>query len=228
MSYYIKNRMSFFDMLRETFQGSLKKKSFKIALIGDGSTGKTSYFNRISLGEQEDYKFEKKYDATQGCNICQIEFSINKNPVTLHLFDTAGQEKFGAMRDSYLLGVDGVIVLYDVSEKSTRSNVLTKWIPEIRKILSLSDETSVPIMVVGNKNDKIANLDNVYENIGLRVSTLSGNYRGPINHCFTSVKADENLMEPINWLLKTILSTYCVVNVERSKKKPVMVYCNKN
>ena len=38
----------------------------KITLIGDGATGKSSYFERLSNGLSSKYKFSKKYDATIG------------------------------------------------------------------------------------------------------------------------------------------------------------------
>ena len=40
---------------------SSTKKSLKIALLGDGSTGKTTYFKKIQAYNDPDYKFPKKY-----------------------------------------------------------------------------------------------------------------------------------------------------------------------
>jgi small GTP-binding protein len=219
-----------FDGFIDSFRGAPKKSSIKIALIGDGSTGKTSYFNRITCGDDPDYKFSKAYDATRGCNICQIEFLVNSHPVTVHLFDTAGQEKFGTLRDSYLMGVDGVILMYDITDKTTKQNILSKWIPELKRILHNSQSTSyVPIMVVGNKHDKIdALVSAANEYVGIRVSSLTGAYThvsGEVNHCFISVKADENLMIPINWLLTNILQ-YSNVSAKKSAKVPYISYCN--
>lgn len=208
--------------------GPPKQSLIKIALIGDGSTGKTSYFERILSGDNSDYKFNKHYDATKGCNICQIEFIIGKYPITVHLFDTAGQEKFGALRDSYLVGIDGVILMYDITDRTTKQNALTKWIPEVKNILIASRTNKyVPIMVVGNKSDKIDSIDTMTTH--LRISTLLGCYEskfGEIDHCYISVKADENLMKPINWLLKYILSYYFNINVKKTNKQTQVTYCN--
>jgi small GTP-binding protein len=219
-----------FDGMINSFRGAPKKSSIKIALIGDGSTGKTSYFNRIISGDNLDYKFSKSYDATRGCNICQIEFLVNNYPVTIHLFDTAGQEKFGMLRDSYLMGVDGVILMYDITDKNTKQNILTKWIPELKRILHNTQSTvHVPIMVVGNKYDKIdALVSAANEYVGIRVAALISAYTtmsGEVNHCFISVKADENLMVPINWLLTNILQ-YSNVNAKKTIKTPYISYCN--
>jgi GTP-binding nuclear protein Ran len=217
----------FFNGIREEFRSPPSKTSIKIALVGDGATGKTSFFNRIASGTCVDYKFSKVYDATHGCNICQIEYMIGIYPITVHLFDTAGQEKFGMLRESYLSGADAIIVMYDLSEKTTKHNVMTKWIPEIRKILTSTQYSKyVPIAVIGNKNEK----DEI-DLSGFRTATLVGAYDpckfGPIDHFNISVKADDNLMKPINWILKHILAYIMTVEVRRSEKKPVIYLCNK-
>jgi GTP-binding nuclear protein Ran len=125
------------------------KTNIKIALIGDGATGKTSYFERLVSGHLENYKFKKSYNATHSCNICQIEYSIGKHKIKIHLFDTAGQEKFGTLRDSYLFGVDGVILMYDLTQRDTKQNVVNKWLPEIKRILKTSKTKQyVPVIVI--------------------------------------------------------------------------------
>jgi len=223
----------FFEEFFDDCRRSPFKSSIKIALIGDGGTGKTSYFNRIASGNHPDYKFSKVYDATRGCNICQIEYTIGRYPITLHIFDTAGQEKFGALRDSYLMGADGIILMYDLTEKITKQNVLAKWIPEVKKILKNSGTKSfIPIAVVGNKNDRIEEYDlkNAYDLPGIRLTTLTGAYSssscGQIEHFIISVKSDTNLMSPINWLLKTVLAYIMPVNAKRTGKLPKIVLCN--
>jgi len=219
----------------EGLRGAPKKTSIKIALIGDGAVGKTSFFDRITTGDHLDYKFKKSYEATTGCNICQTEFSIGKYFVKLHLFDTAGQEKFGALRDSYLMGVDGVILMYDLENKETRQNVLTRWLPDLKRIQNESDVKSyVPVAVVGNKSDRIDTnivkrerlyLDTVnYRTmVGIRKSVLSGHYDGTIEHFYASVKAEEDLIDPINWLLKDILWYYLPVDAKKISKTPIVV-----
>lgn len=199
----------------------IHKQNIKIVIIGDGATGKTSYFERVSKINNICYKFSKYYNATQGCNICQIGFEVangnkNTNEITVHLFDTAGQEKFGLLRDSYIIGCDGVILMYDCTQEETKTNVLKKWIPEIKKIL-LSTKTKkyVPIIIVGNKIDKNAN-NNI--NFYFDKNTLKNNYGpsyGTISHCLISVKSNDNLLEPLNWLLKIIIGPYSHVNITK-------------
>lgn len=221
-------KTNFFDGLFEEFRCSPGKSSIKIVLIGDGSTGKTSYFNCIANSDNPDYRFTKSYDATRGCNICQLEFTIGRYPVTIHLFDTAGQEKFGMMRDSYIMGADGIILMYDLCVGETKQSVLTKWIPDVKNILKNTGEKfRIPIAVIGNKNDKI---EDSFDRPGIRSATLFGAYEshkyGPINHFYVSVKADENIMDPLNWLLTNILAYITPVDAKRVKGPPKIMMCN--
>ena len=244
--YPVERKRGFFSELVEDFRFAPSKTSIKIVLIGDGATGKTSYFTRLFDSNNPDYKFNKVYDATQGCNICQIEYKIGKYPITIHLFDTAGQEKFGLLRDSYMSGADAIILMYDLSESITKQNVLTKWIPEVKRLLIASKCTQyIPIAVIGNKNDKLLNriakdpigtkanrlYDNdIYHIPGIRKSTLTGAYEskyGHIEHFYISVKADENLLKPINWLLNNVLSYYMPVDIVKTSKQSVVFMCNK-
>jgi small GTP-binding protein len=204
----------------ESFRGAPSKKSLKIAIVGDGAVGKSCYFDRLAHGHNDEYRFSRNYNATIGCDVCQLVFKIGRHEVTVHLFDTAGQEKFGKLRDSYIMGADGVICMYDLTQRETKTNVMSKWIPDIMKTLDNSNcKNYVPVIVVGNKHDKVAALTSAqHDLLKIRSSALSGCYKsryGSIAQCMMSVKADENLMNPINWLLQNILGYYLPVNAER-------------
>ena len=56
------------------------------------------------------------------------------------------------LRDAYLKGADGILLLYDVTESTTASNI-PKWLEQIKKVAP-----NVPVAVLGNKSDKFQNL----------------------------------------------------------------------
>ncbi|CAF4409559.1 unnamed protein product, partial [Adineta steineri] len=72
---------------------------FKLVLVGDGGVGKTTFVKRHLTGE-----FEKKYEATVGVNVHPLNFSTNYGEIIFSVWDTAGQEKFGGLRDGYYIG----------------------------------------------------------------------------------------------------------------------------
>lgn len=74
--------------------------SFKCVLVGDGGTGKTTFVKRHLTGE-----FEKKYVATLGVEVHPLVFHTNRGPIRFNVWDTAGQEKFGGLRDGYYIQV---------------------------------------------------------------------------------------------------------------------------
>jgi GTP-binding nuclear protein Ran len=46
-------------------------------------------------------EFEKKYIATLGVEVHPMVFHTNHGPIRLNVWDTAGQEKLGGLRDGY-------------------------------------------------------------------------------------------------------------------------------
>ena len=69
---------------------------FKLVMVGDGGEGKTTFVKRHLTGE-----FEKKYIATQGVEVNSKVFYTNHGPIKFNIWDTAGQEKLGGLREGY-------------------------------------------------------------------------------------------------------------------------------
>ncbi len=87
---------------------------FKVVLVGDGATGKTTFVKRHISGE-----FEKKYVATLGVEVRPLPFYTNKGRVMLNVWDTAGQEKFGGLRDGYYIMANAAIIFFDLTSRIT-------------------------------------------------------------------------------------------------------------
>ncbi|RWW17504.1 hypothetical protein BHE74_00058500 [Ensete ventricosum] len=58
--------------------------------------GKTTFVKRHLTGE-----FEKKYEPTIGVEVHPLDFFTNCGKIRFYCWDTAGQEKFGGLRDGY-------------------------------------------------------------------------------------------------------------------------------
>ena len=52
-------------------------KPIKITLIGDGSTGKSSYYNKLISLDNPEYRFNKKYKATDNFNVKILNLNTN-------------------------------------------------------------------------------------------------------------------------------------------------------
>ncbi|RLN98699.1 hypothetical protein BBJ28_00018741, partial [Nothophytophthora sp. Chile5] len=104
---------------------------FKLILVGDGGVGKTTFVKRHLTGE-----FEKKYigmltmravlyciTATLGVEVHPLTFHTNFGPIRFNCWDTAGQEKFGGLRDGYYIQGQCAIIMFDVTSRITYKNV---------------------------------------------------------------------------------------------------------
>lgn len=66
----------------------------------------------------------------------------------LQIWDTAGQERFRTITQSYYRSANGVIVVYDITKRTTFLS-LQRWVEEVRKYTS----SHVLLILVGNKCD---------------------------------------------------------------------------
>lgn len=115
---------------------------FKLVLVGDGGVGKTTFVKRHKSGE-----FEKKYVATCGVEVHPLTFFTNYGPIIYNVWDTAGQEKFGGLRDGYYVGGKAAIIMFDVTSRITYKSVTT-WHRDLTRVCE-----NIPIVLCGNKVD---------------------------------------------------------------------------
>jgi GTP-binding nuclear protein Ran len=76
-----------------------------------------------------------------------ITFFTNHGPIKFNIWDTAGQEKLGGLREGYYIGGHCAIVMFDVCSRITYRNV-PKWHKDLTRICE-----DVPIVLIGNKVD---------------------------------------------------------------------------
>lgn len=118
----------------------------KCILIGDSGVGKSALMN---------WYIRKKPCNSSIPSTIGVEFSsdiikFDDKWLRLHIWDTAGQEKFRSVTRSYYKGADMAICVFDITRRDSFDNLDT-WISECRE-LSLS-QTDVPIIIVANKMD---------------------------------------------------------------------------
>ncbi|KAL3511851.1 hypothetical protein ACH5RR_024568 [Cinchona calisaya] len=116
--------------------------SFKLVIVGDGGTGKTTFVKRHLTGE-----FEKKYEPTIGVEVHPLDFTTNCGKIRFYCWDTAGQEKFGGLRDGYYIHGQCAIIMFDVTARLTYKNV-PMWHRDICRVCDF-----IPIVLCGNKVD---------------------------------------------------------------------------
>ena len=116
--------------------------TFKVALIGDGGVGKSCWVQRyLSPG------FQKKYIATMGVEVTSLNLMTNYGLVKFNIWDCAGQEKLGGLREGYYIGAHCAVLMFDVTSRITYENV-SKWYNYVERVCK-----NVPVVLVGNKVD---------------------------------------------------------------------------
>jgi GTP-binding nuclear protein Ran len=159
------------------------KATFKLVLVGDGGTGKTTFVKRHLTGE-----FEKKYVATLGVEVHPISFYTNYGRIVFNVWDTAGQEKFGGLRDGYYIAGQCAIIFFDVTSRVTYKNV-PNWHRDLVRVLE-----NVPIVLCGNKVD--------IKDRKVKAKQITFHRKKNLQYYDISAKSNYNFEKPFLWLAR--------------------------
>jgi len=118
---------------------------YKLVVLGDGGVGKTALTIQLCLNH-----FVETYDPTIEDSY-RKQVVIDDHPCVLEVLDTAGQEEYTALRDQWIRDGEGFLLVYSISSRSTFERV-ERFHDQITRV---KDTEPVPLMLVGNKCDKI-------------------------------------------------------------------------
>jgi len=117
----------------------------RIILIGDCAVGKTAFAKKLMKDT-----FTPIYDATIGVDYSAKTIVLNNTDIIkCQIWDTAGQESFAPLIKTYYRDVGGIILMYDVNDRTTYTN-LKFWLNEINKN---KPEWPVSKLLIANKID---------------------------------------------------------------------------
>ena len=136
---------------------------YKFALLGDSQVGKTSFFRKLFGGTFSNNVSTIGIDS-KTFHFEDIEINLDNNAVKknfdISLYDTAGQERFRSITKNYINGTDGIIIIYDITNRESFEHV-ENWLNNINDILSDSKSSKYLIVLLGNKLDLTKNDDNL-------------------------------------------------------------------
>ena len=121
----------------------IKIKAIKISLLGDSTVGKTAIsYSFLNV------EFREGAILTVGIDKLNTNFTLKSNKkIKLIIWDTAGQERFQSLALRTLTTSHGVILVFDVSNRSSFINI-NKWLEKIEE--QFNDPC---IVLFGNKVD---------------------------------------------------------------------------
>lgn len=126
----------------EAAAAEIKATEIKAVIVGDGGCGKTSLLMVFARGD-----FPKVYVPTV-FEKYTASFQVDGKPAKIHLWDTAGQEDYDRLRPLSYSDANVVLMCFDVTNRSSYDNILTKWYPEVNHFCK-----GVPVLLVGCKTD---------------------------------------------------------------------------
>ncbi|KAH6899825.1 ras family-domain-containing protein [Thelonectria olida] len=136
---------------------------YKLVVLGDGGVGKTALTIQLCLQH-----FVETYDPTIEDSY-RKQVVIDGQPCMLEVLDTAGQEEYTALRDQWIRDGEGFVLVYSISSRSSFSRIkrFHHQIQRVKEscasspsypgspISAASSQLPVPIMLVGNKSDRV-------------------------------------------------------------------------
>lgn len=120
------------------------EQTIKLLILGDAQVGKT---NIISQFVSE--KFVEAYNPTSTLDFqTKIYKTTSGKVIKLQIFDSIGKDQCKQVTKNFLVKVQGIILVYDITNQESFDNIDT-WIKTIRNI-----NESIPIILIANKCDK--------------------------------------------------------------------------
>ncbi|KAL3313848.1 Ras- protein Rab-3 [Cichlidogyrus casuarinus] len=136
-SSYYRGAMGILLVYSVTQRGSFENISSWTKAIAENANANVE---KIIVGNKCDMTEEREVSKEEGEKVARDH----------NVWDTAGQEQFHTINYSYYRGADGIILVYDVTNRLSFDNI-NKWLRDIKQYAS----DSVDILLVGNKLDLV-------------------------------------------------------------------------
>lgn len=120
---------------------------FKIVVVGDMGVGKSCFLLRLT-----DDSFTETHISTIGVDFKIKTVEIDGNRINTSIWDTAGQERFRTITRAYYRGAHCVILVFDVTNRSSFEHV-QHWLEDMER----NGAHDADKLLVGTKCDLTTN-----------------------------------------------------------------------
>jgi len=119
-----------------------------------------------------------------------MPFFTSKGKILFNVWDTAGQEKLGGLRDGYYINGNCGIIMFDVCSRITYQNV-PKWYKDLVRVCE-----NIPIVLVGNKVD--------VKDRKVKAKQITFHRKKNLQYYDISAKSNYQFEKPFVWLLRKL------------------------
>ena len=117
----------------------------KLLIIGESCVGKSSL-----LTQYVEEEFSLNHTTTIGVEYKQKSLKMEDgNSIRVQIWDTAGTTRYNTITPNYYRNVDGILLVFDISNKKS-FEMVNFWINEVNE---KTDVSKIDLLLVGNKID---------------------------------------------------------------------------
>ncbi|ODV95097.1 hypothetical protein PACTADRAFT_50919, partial [Pachysolen tannophilus NRRL Y-2460] len=120
-------------------------REYRIAVSGPPAVGKSALTVRFTQAE-----FVDEYDPTIEDSYKHYD-TVDGEPVLLDILDTAGQEDYASMKESYMRRGEGFLLVFSVTSTDSFESIRS-FHSQIMRVKG-EEVDYVPILLLGNKSD---------------------------------------------------------------------------
>mmetsp|Transcript_1592 Transcript_1592/g.4100 ORF Transcript_1592/g.4100 Transcript_1592/m.4100 type:complete len:348 (+) Transcript_1592:37-1080(+) len=175
-----------------------KGERIKVLSTGSGAVGKSCLIKRYCEG-----RFVQKYITTIGVDYGVKPIQVQNKSVKVNFFDTSGGDEFKEIRLEFYRNADGVILVYDVTNHKTFTD-LELWLEEAkthRCPLSCQHGLGPSVILLANKTDLPKRTVTKAE--GLQFAREHG-----MHYFETSASGGDNVQEALDFLFNQIITRH--------------------
>ena len=191
--------------------------SKKIAIVGDGSCGKTCLYTRFVKDRFPEEYVPRVFESYVG------DIRVDGTTVELAFWDTIGDEQYAydRLRPLSYLDTDVFLMCFSIDSPKSLSKVIEKWAPEVRHFCP-----DVPIILVGTKKD-LRNDENVKRELSKMkqepVKSEEGSLICERINAYAYLECSAKTTEGVRDVFTTATRAALMTNERRNKRKCCIV-----
>ena len=124
------------------------------------------------------------------CLLVQRQLGVAQGQLVFNVWDTAGQEKFGGLRDGYYIQGQCAIIMFDVTSRITYKNV-PNWHRDLTRVCE-----NIPIVLTGNKVE--------IKDRKVKAKQITFHRKKSLQYYDISAKSNYQFEKPFVWLLRRL------------------------